>query len=89
MQAGLLARDNIAKEPLVTRVGRAAAIEKLFAFVSGNDDGLNVVYAAVALLDRFFASDSLKIIDKDDVNLTAFMSLYIAVEEVGDLGMEM
>ena len=80
--------DLMSNELMVTRAGRAAVIEKLFNLVRGNDS-LNVVYAATSLLDIFFAHESLEIMDEDDLNLTAFVSLDIAAEQVSDLTKDM
>lgn len=47
--------ELMATQSSIGRTGRAAAIEKLFAAISGREDGLRTVLAATALFDTFYS----------------------------------
>lgn len=72
-------RDSRTK-PKIDRCVRAAVIEKLFESIP-SQNGKKITFAAVALFDRYMELTDLQTFDKDEVNLTAFVCLYLATEE--------
>lgn len=72
-------RDNfMSNKPQLYRVGRIAAIEKLFTDASSLDK--KVAFASVQLLDRYFAQENLEIRDLNEAHLIATISLITVIE---------
>ena len=68
---------HMEKQDIITRSGRAAAIEKTLSLLSDSETSRRIVLATVALFDRHYAQKDLPACTMKDAYLTAFTSLLL------------
>ena len=82
-------RSLVTNKNLIGRACRAAAAEKIFAFLSDEQNSIRTVFAAIEIFDNYYAQVDVPPGDlMNDAYLTVFLALKLVISEESEKTLE-